>query len=101
MEEKIRENSKDINILKQSCSTYEKDLAVMQEQITEIKDDIREIKENQEKYMQDMKEFMSKMALEKADKWVEKFLLWAGGIIGGAIILGILGLLAKAFIHLS
>lgn len=101
MEEKIRQNSKDINILKTACSTYERDLAVMQEQISEIKTDVKEIKDNQKEYMQTMKEFMEKIERTKANKWVENFLLWAGGIIGTAMLLGLVTLIYRLVIYME
>lgn len=72
MEEKVKENTKDINYLKFNCSKYERDLAVMNEKIKEINEKIDEIKCNQEKYMLDMQTFFDRLTGRYAAKWVEK-----------------------------
>ena len=61
----------------------------------------KEIIKNQEAYMREMKEWTEKLFNEKADKWVENFIVRTGKILGSAILLGILGLLAQAYLYLN
>jgi hypothetical protein len=61
----------------------------------------KEIIKNQEAYMREMKEWTEKLFNEKADKWVENFIVRSGKILGAAILLGILGLVAQAYLHLN
>ena len=48
-----------------------------------------------------MREFIEKVIAEKADKWVETFLYRAGGIIGTAVLIGLIGLVAQAYLYLN
>jgi septation ring formation regulator EzrA len=73
MEERIKQNSQELNKLKDKCSTYDTCMALMQKDIEEIKDELTEIKRNQMNYMNSMEEFLEKVEQRKADKWVEKF----------------------------
>lgn len=38
---------------------------------------------------------------QKDTQWAEKFLTWVGTIVGAAVILGLLALLATGYIHLN
>jgi flagellar biosynthesis chaperone FliJ len=71
------------------------------EALDENKEQHKEIIRNQEAYMREMREFVEQVIAEKADKWVENFLLKSGAIVGTAILLGIITLVAKAYIHLN
>lgn len=101
MENKLREHSIEINSLKKDCSKYELNIAIMGEKIEEINIKIDDIKKNQESYMDDMKLFMKEIADSKANKWVENFLLWAGGIIGTSLLVGFLTLVYRITVYMG
>ena len=87
----------------------QKQFVIMQQDITHLKDDVREIKgdvktliDNLDQRFLDMAnhnsseivkatlEFKSEidsLKKQKANKWVEKGVLWAGAIVGGAVLL--------------
>lgn len=73
-------------------------LTLMMEQNTK---DHEEIKKSIESFGRRLDESLERMENTKADKWVEKFLLWAGAIIGASVLTGMCYLLVKAVIHLS
>ena len=66
-----------------------------------IKDELGEIKHNQEKYMADMKNFMQDLSNSKADKWVEKFLVWVGITIGSVCLSGLCFLIYRTAINMQ
>jgi hypothetical protein len=66
-----------------------------------INGELAEIKCNQEKYMEDMKVFMQKISDSKADKWVEKFLIWVGITIGGVMLTGLCVLIYRTAVHIQ
>lgn len=71
------------------------------EALDENKEQHKEIIRNQEAYMREMKEFIEKVIAEKADKWVENFLIKGGTVIGTIMIAGILSLIVQAYLHLN
>lgn len=84
-----------------TMAEFKKDLSYIKESLDENREQHKEIIENQEAYMREMKEFIEKVISEKADKWVENFLYWSGGIIGTALLIGVLTLLSQAYLHLN
>ena len=87
----------------------QKQFVIMQQDITHLKDDVREIKgdvktliDNLDQRFLDManhnsseivkatlefKNEVDNLKKQKANKWVEKGVLWAGAIVGGAVLL--------------
>ena len=87
----------------------QKQFVIMQQDITHLKDDVREIKgdvktliDNLDQRFMDManhnsseivkatlefKNEVDNLKKQKANKWVEKGVLWAGAIVGGAVLL--------------
>ena len=87
----------------------QKQFVIMQQDITHLKDDVREIKgdvktliDNLDQRFLDManhnsseivkatlefKNEVDNLRKQKANKWVEKGVLWAGAIVGGAVLL--------------
>lgn len=58
--------------------------------------DHSEIKEAMEKGFSELKEMIRDIAKSKANKWVEKFLVWAGSIIGLGFLTYLGSLIYKA-----
>ena len=56
--------------------------------------------ENIERLVLEIKQDVKEALANKADKWVEKFIVWAGGVLGASVIGGLLYLLFKATVHL-
>jgi hypothetical protein len=65
------------------------------EQIISMKDDILEVKESQKKTNQKLDEILEKLDKKYASKWVEKVIIWAGAIIGTAVIGALMSLVLK------
>jgi flagellar biosynthesis chaperone FliJ len=90
-----------INNLEITMAELKTDISYIKEALDDNKEQHKEIIQNQEAYMREMRVFIEKVVAEKADKWVENFIVRSGKILGAAILLGLLGLLAKAYIFLN
>lgn len=77
------------------------DISYIKKSLENNEDQHREIIKNQEAYMKEMQAFIEKVVAEKADKWVENFIVRTGKILGAAILLGLLGLVAQAYLYLN
>jgi flagellar biosynthesis chaperone FliJ len=90
-----------INNLEITMAELKTDISYIKKSLENNEEQHREIIKNQEAYMREMKEFIEKVIAEKADKWVEDFLRWAGAVIGLVLLMGVLGLIAQAYLHLN
>jgi flagellar biosynthesis chaperone FliJ len=90
-----------ITNLEITMAELKNDISYIKKSLENNDEQHKEIIKNQEQYMREMKEFIEKVVAEKADKWVENFIIRSGKILGSAILLGILGLIAQAYLHLN
>jgi hypothetical protein len=95
---KMEANCITIEVMKNQLANVEKSNT---EEHNYIKDALNDIRENQERYMNDMNNNMKDIFNKKANKWVENFLLWAGGIIGSAMLLGLVALIYRLAVHIE
>jgi hypothetical protein len=86
----------------------ETEIKNLQINMAELKTDISYIKkslvENSEEHKEILKtinDFIIASEARFASKWVERFLIWVAGIIGVAILGGVITLLAQAYLHLN
>jgi flagellar biosynthesis chaperone FliJ len=90
-----------INNLEITMAELKTDISYIKKSLDENKEQHKEIIKNQEDYMREMRVFIEKVVAEKADKWVENFIVRSGKILGLVLLMGVLGLIAQAYLHLN
>ena len=71
----------------------------MAENLKELKDDVKLGFDKTDKSFDEIKLLIKEVANGKANKWVESFILWAGGIIGTGFLVFLGNLIYKATIN--
>lgn len=82
---------KDLDNIKTICSQRGTDLALMQQNINTMGGKVDKIEAKVDKF----DEKLDKILAKKADKWVEKVIIWAGAVAGAAIITALMSLILK------
>jgi len=90
-----------INNLEITMAELKTDIKYIKKSLENNDEQHKEIIKNQEEYMREMKVFIEHIVDTKADKWVENFLRWAGAIIGTSLLVGLIALFGKAYLHLN
>jgi hypothetical protein len=76
-------------------------MAELKTDLKYIKDGLLENKEEHREILKTINDFITASEARFASKWVERFLIWAAGIIGVAILGGVITLLAQSYLHLN
>jgi hypothetical protein len=76
-------------------------MAELKTDISYIKKSLVENKEEHKEIIKIITDFIEASEVRFASKWVERFLIWAAGIIGVAILGGVITLLAQTYLHLN
>jgi hypothetical protein len=90
-----------INNLEITMAELKTDIKYIKTALDKNEEQHKEIIANQEAYMKDMRDFVEKVIAEKADKWVEDAFKRMGAIIGTTVLLGVISLLAEAYLHIN
>jgi len=90
-----------INNLEITMAELKTDISYIKKSLENNDEQHKEIIKNQEIYMKEMKDFIEQVVETKADKWVEEAFKRTGAIIGTALLIGVLGLIAQAYLHLN
>ena len=105
----MAEIKKDVCHIKKKVDQHDKDFRDNSKDHENIKDMIRgsvdQVKsanaDHFEKVEKILKDHTTEAKTMFAKKWVEKFLIWAGGILGAAILVGLATLIYQMAIHIN
>jgi len=70
-------------------------IASMKKDIEYIKKGMEDNTEDHKKIFTKIDKFIESAERRYASKWVESLLVWGGGVMGGAILLSLIGLILK------
>lgn len=82
------DTKREIDALKKDCSTRDTTTALIKQKMDEIEKKVNSIEDK-------LDDLIEKLDERHASKWVEKVLIWAGTIIGTAILGALIALVLK------